>query len=231
MSEASAIPARPLPRRGGSNPSSRARTAALALKRGRPRRAASTSRSITRPPGPLPSKVSGSIPCLMATFRARGLIPAPDPADAKCDGSEFVTSVAGPGGFAGPGLEEGSGSAAGGAEGSAPAGRRSSTFSPSSPMAATFAKTGTSSSASQKSARTFPEAVDSRSKLALSVSMTARTSPSATSCPTSTFHSVRMQLSTDCPWRGIMIGVAMVIFSFFLACKVSGHPDFRTQFS
>ena len=155
MSEASAIPARPLPRRGGSNPSSRARTAALALKRGRPRRAASTSRSITRPPGPLPSKVSGSIPCLMATFRARGLIPAPDPADAKCDGSEFVTSVAGPGGFAGPGLEEGSGSAAGGAEGSAPAGRRSSAFSPSSPMAAAFAKTGASSSASQNSARTF----------------------------------------------------------------------------
>ena len=97
-----------------------------------------------------------------------------------------------------------------------PSGRNSSTSSPSFPMAATVASTGTSSSASQKRASTDPEAVDSRSKLALSVSITASTSPSATWSPTFTFHSVRMQLSTDCPWRGIITGVAMSCFLLLL---------------
>ena len=113
-----------------------------------------------------------------------------------------------------------------------PSGRKGSVSSPSSPTTATFAKTGTSSSASQKRARIFPAAVDSRSKLALSVSITASTSPSATASPTLTFHSVRIQLSTDCPWRGMMIGVAIsiILSSFqFIQLNRTLIPLFRND--
>ena len=79
MSPAKAMPAKPLPRAGGSKPPLRAAAEAEALSRGRPARTASTSRSITRPPGPVPGMVSGSIPERRASLRARGLTPASEP--------------------------------------------------------------------------------------------------------------------------------------------------------
>ncbi len=228
ISPARAMPARPLPLPGGSRPSSEARARAVAERRGCPERKASTSRSMTRPSGPVPARVSGSIPCLRASLRARGLIPAPAgvgeeetvgiSAVGSTEGAEIVSSI-----------WDGVGSPTG--VETAPEGRNSSAPSPSSPTAATLASTGTSSSGSQKSSRTVPEAVDSKSKLALSVSITAKTSPSETTSPTCTFHSVRIQLSTDCPWRGMMIGVAMNTSLLLVHASRTFSPRLRNVFA
>ncbi len=66
-----------------------------------------------------------------------------------------------------------------------------------------------SAPSSKKVSRRVPATGASTSNVALSVSMFASGCPCSTVLFGATTHSTRMQLSTDCPCRGMMTGVAM----------------------
>ena len=201
LSPESTIPPRPLPVGPGVAPAAFA--AMLSL--GAPAAAAWTSRSITRPPGPLPTSRVGSIPCLAARFFARGLTPPVFAAP-----SIYWVSCA----TAGETLD--SGTAAGAADPAlavVPLGRNAEISSPAFPIAAIWVSTGMSAPSSKKSSSTTPAAGASMSNEDLSVSMLPSHCPSMTASPFFTCHETRMQLSTDWPNRGMRTGVAMAICS------------------
>ena len=84
--------------------------------------------------------------------------------------------------------------------------------SPFSPTIAMGFSTSTSASASCRMASNSPAAVDSTSKVALSVSTSQRISPAEMGSPSCFFHSIMMHDSTDCPWRGMRISEAIISF-------------------
>ena len=167
--------------------------------------AAKTSRSIIRPPGPVPLIPSRGTPRSLAVFLARGET-APETAGvwalgasgaaAFCAGALFSCSFA---------------SSTAGAEffDAAPEGARDATSSPASPTAAITVNTGTSAPSGKNCFSRIPSAGDSISKVALSVSTSQTISPPETWSPSFFRHSRITQDSTLFPCLGINISVAI----------------------
>ena len=89
------------------------------------------------------------------------------------------------------------------------AGRNSSTLSPAAPITQTVVKTGISEPASKNTSSSIPAAGAVSSKLVLSVSMSAITSPSRTTSPFRTRHPASRHSSTVLPSFGISTAVAI----------------------
>ena len=144
--------------------------------------AAATSRSMMRPPGPVPRSPASWTPLEAASAFARG------------EALIFPSVGAGAAGAAGGGGAAGAGGAAAAGP---PAPLSASAFSPGFPMAAIGASTGTSAPCSWKIARSVPSAGDSTSNVALSVSTSQRMSPAFTASPACFFQLTMMHDSTD----------------------------------
>ena len=102
--------------------------------------------------------------------------------------------------------------AAGGAStaGASPdCGRKESTLSPGSPMTKRFVKTGTSAPSSKKISSRVPSTGEVTSKVALSVSISATSSPAETGSPLRFAHRATRTSSTVLPSFGASTGVAI----------------------
>ena len=177
--------------------------------------AASTSRRRMRPCGPLPVRAARSTPPSPAMRRASGLAKIREP-------PMFGVAVAGVMvakvvvvGTIAAGAATGAGSAGAGSAGTGSgattgAAATSAALSPSSARRAIAVPTATPSAplSTRMAART-PSSTASTSIVALSVSISAMTSPLLTVSPTATFHFARVPVSMVGDSAGIRISIAI----------------------
>ena len=196
----SATPTRPpraVPAAGTRAPEATAARAA-AVRAGRAAAAAITSRSMTRPPGPVPGRADASIPSAAARLRARGEAgasaacawPAPAAGAICATGAALpcATGLAGAAGFSGAGA-------------TSPPAAATAAFqsSPACPITAMGASTGTSSPSGLRILRSTPAEPAGTSKVALSVSTSQTAWSAATDCPSAAFQPTMTQDSTVFP--------------------------------
>ena len=155
---------------------------------------ATTSRKQTTPSGPVPERVSSTIPFSRASFLAAGTIRIGPPGPAATRRGSATMAAAGGGPAA--------------SDGGATTRYFSGSASPGAVITPTTVSTGTTSPSDSSILARTPEAGDSTSVVTLSASTTKMLSPFATVSPSLLSHSTIFPFSTVMPSMGMTTSVA-----------------------
>ena len=213
--KASRGPPRPVP---STPPAYALRAAALTTRPAS--RSACTSRSMTRPSGPVGRTKERSAPVRSASALARGEI---------FRSPEMTTgSASSSAGAAASGAAACAGASSLGASAAAPpAGANSAVLSPGAPMTQTFVRQGTSSPSWKKTSRSVPSTLASSSRRPCRSHRRTECRRPFTASPFCLAHLVMIQLSTVFPCRGMITATAIRILPTHIA-RISPSSFYST---